>query len=560
MGLTASLYSGITGLNVNGERMTVIGNNLANVNTTGFKASRMHFEDLMSQDISTANGFGQVGRGVRVAAVYSDFGQGAFESTSETTDMAISGEGFFMVSPKTTDEDLYTRAGAFRFDKDGYLVDPHGYVVQGWEVERSTASVASASVSNLAQTASTRIVGTPTDVRIENFQSPPQVTTNINMVTNLDPTAGDRTTGGTNPGESPYFALQNAWNGQNEPPLATGGYGYSSTIKVFDEVGAPHNVTTYFDQVQLSNAGGDTVWEYIVTCEPNEDGRILSGQNGLDTTMANTSAAGLLMAGTLTFRQGQLVGQSAFTLKSNGGGDPKSLDDWSLADMSVNGYPLFTANFLGISNASATNRPDANPIEMNFGLRAKNLSSNGGIPHSLGWDTQIGNLPSNAAAMTTSISNTGRLPNMRDVEISALATQSFDTGGSSTIFQSQDGYAAGVLQNMSVSRDGVLSGRYSNGQVIELYAVTLATFSNKWSLRREGGNLFSETRDSGPALTGQAGAAGKGTVDGNSLEISNVDMANEFVRMISTQRGFQANTKVITSADSMLSEVIAMKR
>ena len=100
MSLSSSLYAGITGLSVHGERMTVIGNNLANVSTTGFKGARMHFEDLMSQDYSTAAGIGQVGRGVRVAAIYSDFGQGAFETTNEATDMAIGGEGFFMVSPR----------------------------------------------------------------------------------------------------------------------------------------------------------------------------------------------------------------------------------------------------------------------------------------------------------------------------------------------------------------------------------------------------------------------------------------------------------------------------
>lgn len=144
--------------------------------------------------------------------------------------------------------------------------------------------------------------------------------------------------------------------------------------------------------------------------------------------------------------------------------------------------------------------------------------------------------------------------------ISALSTQSYDTGGPSTLFQSQDGYTAGVPLNVSVSRDGILSGQYSNGQTLELYSLTLATFSNQWGLRREGGNLFSETLDSGPALTGEAGSTGKGSVDGNSLELSNVDMATEFVNMITSQRGFQANTKVITTADSLLGEVIAMKR
>ena len=96
--------------------------------------------------------------------------------------------------------------------------------------------------------------------------------------------------------------------------------------------------------------------------------------------------------------------------------------------------------------------------------------------------------------------------------------------------------------------------------MLELYAVTLATFTNQHGLRREGGNLFSETLDSGPALTGQAGSTGKGTIDGNALEMSNVDMATQFVSMITTQRGFQANTKVITTVDSLLGEVISMKR
>jgi len=158
------------------------------------------------------------------------------------------------------------------------------------------------------------------------------------------------------------------------------------------------------------------------------------------------------------------------------------------------------------------------------------------------------------------ITNVSLIPTAKDPMISALSTQSYDTGGSSTLFQSQDGYTAGVLLNVSVSRDGILSGQYSNGQTLELYSLTLATFSNQWGLRREGGNLFSETLDSGPALTGEAGSTGKGSVDGNSLELSNVDMATEFVNMITSQRGFQANTKVITTADSLLGEVIAMKR
>ncbi|BCS89392.1 flagellar hook protein FlgE [Pseudodesulfovibrio sediminis] len=558
MGLGASLYSGITGLTVHSERMTVIGNNLANVNTTGFKGARMYFEDLMSQDFSTVNGVGQVGRGVRVSSVYSDYGQGAFEASTEATDMAISGNGMFVVSPQGEDDKFYTRAGNFRFDNDGYLVDPHGYVLQGWEIEQSTTSVTSASSTSAASSSGARIIGTPTDIRMENFQSEPSATTSVSIVTNLDPSAADSSTSAT----QPYFAMFNNWDGTEDTPLAGTLYSYSTTLKVYDDIGTAHNLTVYFDKVTMSNAGGDTVWEYMVTCEPNADKRVLSGADGNLTAIGQggTSAAGILMMGTLTFTTGQLSGMSAYTLKSNGGSNIKDLDNWTLADFSTGGYPVCTANFLGKSNASTAEATNATPMQINFGIQNSDLSSNGSGTDTIGWGTGLGALPLSAADVGTNISNTGYLANFKDPAISALATQSFDTGGSSTLFQSQNGYSAGILQNISVSREGVITGHYSNGQVLELYAVTIATFTNAHGLRRDGGNLFKETRESGPALTGQAGSAGKGTVDGNSLEMSNVDMATEFVRMITTQRGFQANTKVITTTDSMLGEVIAMKR
>ncbi|QGY39081.1 flagellar hook-basal body complex protein [Pseudodesulfovibrio cashew] len=561
MGLGASLYSGITGLTVHSERMTVIGNNLANVNTTGFKGSRMYFEDLLSQDYATVNGVGQVGRGARVSSIYSDYGQGSFENSTESTDMAISGNGFFIVSPAGEEDTFYTRAGNFRFDSDGYLTDPHGYVLQGWEVEQSSTTVSTTSSNTSSSASSTRIIGVPTDIRLENFQSPPKATSSVSIVTNLDPSSPDNSVSSTNP----YFAMFQNWDGSADTPLASTLYGYSTTLKVYDDIGTAHNLTFYFDQVALSNAGGDTVWEFMATVDPTADHRMLSGANGNTTSIGQglTSAAGVLMIGTLTFTSGQLSGMSAYTLKSNGGayGGVKDLDNWTLADFSTSGYPVMTANFLGKSNASTAEAVNASPIQVDFGLINKDLSSDGSGAISKGWDAALGTLPTTAAASQLSyISNSGWLPNFKSPSVSALATQSYDTGGSSTLFQSQDGYSAGILQNVSVNRDGILSGNYSNGQVLELYAITLATFTNQHGLRREGGNLFSQTNESGPALTGQAGSAGKGTIDGNALEMSNVDMATEFVRMITTQRGFQANTKVITTTDSMLGEVIAMKR
>jgi flagellar hook protein FlgE len=148
---------------------------------------------------------------------------------------------------------------------------------------------------------------------------------------------------------------------------------------------------------------------------------------------------------------------------------------------------------------------------------------------------------------------------MASTEISALASTNYSTG-STTIFQAQDGYTAGFLQNISVDRDGVITGRYSNGQVLQLFAVTLATFNNNYALYREGGNLFSETRSSGPPITGLANTGGKGSIASNSLEQSNVDLATEFVKMITTEKGFQANSKTITTVDQMLTVLIQLKR
>jgi flagellar hook-basal body protein len=141
----------------------------------------------------------------------------------------------------------------------------------------------------------------------------------------------------------------------------------------------------------------------------------------------------------------------------------------------------------------------------------------------------------------------------------ALSTSFYSTA-STTVFQTATGYGAGDLQSISVDTDGVITGQYSNGQVTPLFRVALAKFQNVQGLFKEGGNLFRETRNSGEAITGQPGTNGLGSIAANSLEQSNVDISNEFVKMITTQRGFQANSKIVTTVDTMLSDVINMKR
>jgi flagellar hook protein FlgE len=142
---------------------------------------------------------------------------------------------------------------------------------------------------------------------------------------------------------------------------------------------------------------------------------------------------------------------------------------------------------------------------------------------------------------------------------SSLTTTQY-ARASSTIFQSSTGYGAGDLQGVSVGTDGIVTGSYSNGQLIPLYRVALASFQNEQGLFKLGGNLYQETNESGDPVTNHPGTNGLGSITPNSLEQSNVDIANEFVKMITTQRGYQANSKIITTVDDMLAETIQMKR
>ena len=135
MALSSALFSGISGLSNLGNAMQIIGDNIANVNTVGFKSSSFTFQDLLSQNMFTRAGTSQVGRGTALSDIYATFEQGSFESTGNTTDLAIGGDGFFSVREATSESLYYTRAGNFRFDRDGNLVNPEGYVVQGWAVD-----------------------------------------------------------------------------------------------------------------------------------------------------------------------------------------------------------------------------------------------------------------------------------------------------------------------------------------------------------------------------------------------------------------------------------------
>ncbi|MBW2129545.1 MAG: flagellar hook protein FlgE [Deltaproteobacteria bacterium] len=472
MALSSALFSGISGLNTLGNAMQIIGDNIANVNTIGFKGATFTFQDLLSQATATMSGTSQVGRGVGLGDIYSSFEQGSFETTGNTTDLAIGGQGFFVVRESDTENLFYTRAGNFRFDRNGYLVNPEGYVVQGWELDDNGEDV-----------------GSVTDIRLDSFTSSPVATSRITIVTNLDSDAS-----------SNCADLSLAWDGNNSSGtyMDESNYEYQSTVKVYDSLGGTHDLTVYYDPTSTSG-----VWEYIIVCNPDEDER-----GGSDS-----DCNGLLAKGEITFStsEGKVTN---ITMYLNDG-DGRAAGNWTAASIDSHGYYYFQPNF-------GTGTQD---IEFDIGTRDSTGGGSGG-------PTWVND---------------------------SLTTTQF-ARASTTTFQSANGYGAGDLQGVDVDVDGVITGVYSNGEIIPLFRVALAKFQNINGLLKEGGNLYRETRESGDAITNRPGTNGLGSIAPNSLEQSNVDIANEFVKMITTQRGFQANGKIITVTDAMLAELINLKR
>ena len=514
MSLTSSMYSGISGLKAFSEKTSVISNNIANSSTVGFKSGSVQFADVF---YSALSGGGQVGNGVAISSVDTNFTQGSYESGSSATDMAIGGDGFFIVSDPENDVDYYTRAGNFAFDEEGYLVDSNGFVAQGWAMEDGSVS------------------GTIQDVKLDDFQSPPEETSSVTMSLNLDSSSTDNVASATNK----YFSEFASWTGTDDTPLADSSYAYQASVNIYDENGTSHELTAYMDAVTDPDSSGNIVWEYIIAGDPADDLRVIDGVD-----IGDTDAAGLYMTGTMTFNSaGELIDMSAFSLDETSGTltttNVKDLSSWVPADFDDDGLVAFHADFTG---AGSTDIANSQQIGFDFGIT--NSSTD--------WETSA----VTDASLMTSYSD---LISFADKDIEASATTCYDAS-SATYSQYQDGYASGYLENVTVDASGVLSGVYSNGQTTELYAMALADFNNTDGLYQEGGNLFTATVDSGTALTGQAGQAGMGDISSYTLESSNVDMSEELTDLIISQSGFQANSKIITTIDDMLSTVLGMKR
>lgn len=465
MGISSALYSGVSGLNTNSQAMSVIGNNLANTNTIGFKGARTVFSDLLSSSINGSGGKSQVGRGVNVSKVDNIYSQGTFESTESGLDVAIEGDSFFMLSEPGDNSIYYSRAGAFRFDENGFLVSPEGLVVQGKQYDKGTGEL---------------IAGDPSDIQVTDtglikaFAS-----TEMVLNTNLDASESAPT----------------ADFDHSDPTT----FNYSSSTEVFDSLGNPHLVTTYFRRLPTI-PGTPLIPEVIadplavppIIGSPEIPAVPASQERTWDYYFSYTDGTGAeidLNAGPPVTPSGQLNFREDGTLP-NAANDPLQPADPEVANLII---------------------PDW---------------LNGSLP---GQEIQV-----------------------------TIDTTQFNSA-SSVISQNQNGFGAGNLTGVNIDSEGAVVASYSNGEQIKIAHITLAKFNNPNGLKAAGTNLYVANEESGAARIGIPGPE-LGKIFTNSLEQSNVDMGAEFVRMITVQRGFQANSKIITTVDELLGELINLKR
>ncbi len=267
MSLSSSLFTGTSGLKNMGNALQVTGNNIANLNTIGFKRGRATFADTLYETVATQGGTDQMGKGMAVGAVSQNFSQGSFESTGNATDLSIGGDGFFIMRQSNAPNTVYTRAGNFIFNKDGQLVNPEGYVVQGWDLDDETGDD----------------VGAIKDLVLKAFTNPPRKSSMVTAVTNLNADSASKS-----------VVLSNNWDSSKETYMSANNFEYQTVLKAYDALGSTHDVTIFYDKKS------GTEWEYVVTCNPEEDKR-----NGVQ----GTDSKGLLARGTITFSQssGQIL-------------------------------------------------------------------------------------------------------------------------------------------------------------------------------------------------------------------------------------------------------------
>jgi flagellar hook protein FlgE len=459
-----SLWAGVSGLQNHQTRMDVLGNNISNVNTIGFKKGRVTFQDMLSQTIAGAakptdevGGVNpqQVGLGMQVASIDTINTQGALQSTGVTTDVAVQGNGYFILN--AGDKRYYTRNGAFGLDENGLLVNPAtGLKVQGWMAQ---------TIGGVSQVNSSGSIG---DLTIPiGSKDPAKATTDVWFASNLDKRAPEIAAGAS---------AQTILDGTRQ-----------TSNDVYDSFGRVHQLQVSFTKVP----GVANRWQATVSVDP--------------AAATNTNAR-------------VQVGAAA------------------------NATNVFQLDFDNLG-ALADIR-DA----------AGNIMNAGALQAQVSYDVPDTTLPAGQATvrqtMNLNLGSVGSYTNAITQFGDAMSTKAVK----------QNGYGMGYLESFKIDQSGAITGVYTNGSNRTIGQMALASFTNPGGLEKAGENTYMVSNNSGDANIGASGTAGKGKIMSGTLEMSNVDLAEQFTDMIVTERGFQANSRTIQTSDQMLQELLQLKR
>jgi flagellar hook protein FlgE len=553
MGLSTALYNGVSGLSTISESLNVIGDNLANVNTPGFKSSTALFETVFSQTLSgatvpTGNLLGtnpmQVGLGTTLATIGRDFTQGSLNNTGNLSDLAVQGNGFFILSDGVGI--AFTRDGSFALAVDGTLVDPAtGLRVQGWTAVNGVVSSTGA-VDDIVIPLGTSIVQETSNALFSgNFDASGAIATTgtvtdsaglIDGLTVLPATAGTALTDLEN------LAAVNLGLVAGDTITLTGRRG-GADVTASLVVGT--DVTTLGD-LALAVEGAFGIVDGNVSIDA--DGSILiTGDPGTGNEITTVVMLAADPGGVPrtdfngVFNPG---GGAGFTEITAADGDSFVLSGLNVFDSLGNSVPL-TITFTRTGTNTLRYLADS-PFGTTVGSGNITYDSNGQF---LSVDNSL---------ITIDRSGAGSIDPL-DITLDFSGT-TFLSGFNTLALSSQDGFPIGSLEEFFVGIDGTITGSFSNGLTQVVGQVALAVFPNQQGLLAAGDNLFLTSGNSGEPAVGVAGTGGRGTMVQGFLEGSNTDMATEFTNIIITQRGFQANARTISTADALLEEVISLAR
>lgn len=610
--MIGAMYAGISGLQSHQIKMDVVGNNIANVNTAGFKKSTVTFEETLAQTKQSAKapqdelgGINpiQIGLGTRVSSISTNFSQGTQQTTGRKTDLRIDGEGFFMLNDGN--KSYYTRAGNFDLDGNGTLVASNGMKVQGWQATKnndgtteispgSPISSINIKLGEILPGKATKSVdyrgNLPQASGIESLKmmvddgsgTNTQIEVNIEFSYNMIEDTWSWSASGTNVSSgSGTFKLDRgeiisatetqpirATNGNNilKSPLSGGITFTDSTYAnnkgtakytphqvitsgdVYDSLGSKHTMSMEYSKID------ENVWGWEAN---HTKGMPISNAKGFVIFDATGQSAGNY----LFSERDPLTG--FFTTVKDIEGNPL-LDDNGTA---ITNYP--TAQKLGFAAAVDTSDPAV--YSPSYSIDDNGIIRYTGDPSGI---TEPGfSIPEVGAIMNPEYKGYimfdpanpgGALPPDEGANpvkvIPGFGNVTQFASENTVAFEAQDGYPMGELETFRINDNGDIMGYYSNGYKQVVGRVAISKFYNPNGLEKAGGSLFLRTPNSGEALVMQPGTGGVGTIVSESLEMSNVDLSEEFTDMIIAQRGFQANSKTITTADEMLQELINLKR